>query len=139
MTENTIIRLNGNGPERTGLTSWKWPYPASGDGESEKVIDGDPVEIGYNYFSNYTGQLTAGVWECTPYTSQIDSYPVDEFCFILSGKVVITDADGRAETFKAGECFVIPKGLKCTWHMPETVRKFYVIFEDKGGAQQAAE
>lgn len=139
MTENTIIRLNGNGPERTGLTSWKWPYPASGDGESEKVIAGDPVEIGYNYFSNYTGQLTAGVWECTPYTSQIDSYPVDEFCFILSGKVVITDADGRAETFKSGECFVIPKGLKCTWHMPETVRKFYVIFEDKGGAQQAAE
>ncbi len=132
MAENTVIRLNRDGPEGTGLTF-------RGHCESENVIDGDPVESGHNYFTDKTGQLAAGVWECTPYTSQIDSYPVDEFCFILSGKVIITDADGRAETFKAGECFVIPKGLKCTWHMPETVRKFYVIFEDKGGAQQAPE
>ncbi len=131
MATQTVIRLNGNGPEGEGLEFW-------GHLESENIVAGNPVESGHNYFTDNTGQLTAGVWECTPCTSEIDSYPVDEFCFILSGTVVITDADGHAETFKAGECFVVPKGLKCTWHMPETTRKYYVIFKDKTGAKQTA-
>ena len=57
------------------------------------------------------------------------AYPVDEFCYILAGQVTITDGDGHAETFVAGDCFVIPRGLRCTWHMPETTRKYYVILD----------
>lgn len=131
MARKTVIRMDRNGPEGTGLEFL-------GNLEGENVVEGNPVETGHNYFTDGTGQLTAGVWECTPFTSRIDSYPVDEFCFILSGTVVITDGDGHAETFKAGECFVVPKGLRCTWHMPETTRKYYVIFEDKAGAKQTA-
>jgi hypothetical protein len=116
--------LNSDGPEGTGLPFW-------GNLENENVIEGDPVETGYNFFTDGSGQLTAGVWECTPCTTQTDSYPVDEFCYILSGTVVITDDAGHSETFKAGDCFVIPKGLSCTWHMPETTRKYYVIFDAK--------
>ncbi len=124
MAKMTVIRLNRDGPRETGLTFW-------GHLENENVIDGDPTEIGHNYFTDGTGQLTAGVWECTPCTTRIDGYPVDEFCFILSGTVVVTDDSGHAETFKPGDSFVIPKGLKCTWHMPETTRKYYVIFDAK--------
>jgi hypothetical protein len=128
MSENKVIRLDANGPAGIGLTFW-------GNLENENVIEGEPVETGHNYFTDRTGQLTSGVWECTPCTSQINSYPVDEFCYILSGTVVITDVEGNAETFKAGDCFVVPKGTKCTWHMPETTRKYYVIFEDKSTAE----
>ena len=124
MASKTVIRLDRDGPEGTGLTFW-------GHLENENVIEGDPTETGHNYFTDETGQLTAGVWECTPCTSQTDSYPVDEFCYILSGTVVITDGDGRSETFKAGDCFLVPKGMACTWHMPETTRKYYVIFDNK--------
>jgi len=124
MTKVSVIRLSSEGPESAGLPFW-------GHLENENVIEGDPTETGYNYFTDATGQLTAGVWECTPCTSQFDSYPVDEFCFILNGTVVITDNAGHAETFKAGDSFVIPKGLKCTWHMPEITRKYYVIFDAK--------
>ena len=124
MAKMSVIRLNRDGPQGTGLTFW-------GHLENENVIDGDPTEIGHNYFTDGTGQLTAGVWECTPCTTRIDGYPVDEFCFILSGTVVVTDDSGHAETFKSGDSFVIPKGLKCTWHMPETTRKYYVIFDAK--------
>jgi uncharacterized cupin superfamily protein len=125
MAETTAIRLNRDGPEGTGLPFW-------GNLEGETVIEGDPVETGFNYFTDRSGQLTAGVWECTPCTTLIESYPVDEFCYILSGTVVISGEDGRTETFTAGDCFVMRKGTKCTWHMPETTRKYYVIFEDKG-------
>jgi uncharacterized cupin superfamily protein len=124
MAKTSVIRLNRDGPEGVGLQFW-------GHLENENVIEGEPTEIGHTYFTDSTGHLTAGVWECTPCTSQIDAYPVDEFCVILSGTVVVTDGDGRAETFKPGDSFVIPKGTKCTWHMPETTRKYFVIFDAK--------
>ena len=122
MTELSVTRLNRDGPEGAGLEFW-------GHLEAENVIAGDPVESGHNFFTDATGRLTAGVWECTPCTSQIDSYPVDVFCLILSGRVILTDAAGRAETFEPGDCFVVPKGLECTWHMPVLTRKYYVILD----------
>jgi uncharacterized cupin superfamily protein len=100
-----------------------------GNCDSEDVIAGTPVETGHNYFVDETEKLSAGVWECTAYTAVFDAYPVDEFCHILSGRVIITDGEGKAETFLPGDCFVIPRGLKCTWHMPETTRKYYVILD----------
>ncbi len=127
MTGKSFIRLNRDGPEGVGLPFW-------GHLENEKIIEGEPTETGFNYFTDTTGKLTAGVWECTPCTTQIDSYAVDEFCYILKGCVVLTDGDGRSETFREGSCFVIPKGMECTWHMPETTRKYYVIFDSTAGA-----
>ncbi len=124
MAKTSVIRLNSNGPDGGGLPFW-------GNLENENVVEGSPVETGHNFFTGGGGQLTAGVWECTPCTIQTDSYPVDEFCYILSGTVVISDDAGHSETFKAGDCFVIPKGTSFTWHMPETTRKYYVIFDAK--------
>ena len=128
MSGDSVIRLNRDGPEGAGLPFW-------GHLENENVIDGEPTETGHNFFTDATGKLTSGVWEVTPCTTQADAYPVDEFCIILSGTVVITDGAGRAETFKAGDAFVVPKGTPCTWHFPETTRKYYVIFDtDAAGA-----
>ena len=124
MSQTSVIRLNSEGPDGAGLQFW-------GHLENETVISGKPTETGHNYFTDSTGQLTAGVWDCTPCTSEIDSYPVDEFCFILSGMVVLIDGSGHAETFRPGDSFVIPKGIKCAWHMPETTRKYYVILDAK--------
>jgi hypothetical protein len=124
MAKTSVIRLNSNGPDGGGLPFW-------GNLENENVVEGSPVETGHNFFTGGSGQLTAGVWECTPCTTQTDSYPVDEFCYILSGAVVITDDAGQSETFKAGDCFIVPKGTSLTWHMPETTRKYYVIFDAK--------
>jgi len=120
----SVVRLDRDGPEGTGLTFW-------GHLENENVIEGGPTETGHNDFTDSTGQFTAGVWECTPCTSRIDSYPVDEFCTILGGTVASTDDEGHAETFKPGGSFAIPGRLKCAWHMPETTREFHLTFDAK--------
>ena len=124
MSQTSVIRLNSEGPDGAGLQFW-------GHLENETVISGEPTETGRNYFTDSTGQFTVGVWDYTPCLSEIDNYPVDEFCFILSGMLVLTDGSGHAETFRLGDSFVIPKGMKCTWHMPETTRKYYVILDAK--------
>jgi uncharacterized cupin superfamily protein len=59
-------------------------------------------------------------------------YPVNEFMTVLEGEVVIVEED-RSVSIKAGESFLIPKGLRCRWTQASHVRKFFVIFDDASG------
>lgn len=127
MADLVPILLEPHGPEDGGLVQW------------EKIADegltaGTPVQRGHNYFEDDTSQLSAGVWDCTPMTTVLEPYSVNEFMLVLEGSVTIVQADGVAETFGAGDCFVIPKGLPCSWQQTEYIRKFYVIFDDSSGA-----
>jgi hypothetical protein len=121
--------------ERGGLGGKK--MQAWGDWAKDRLLAGRPKESGYNFYTDDTKQLIAGVWECTPGMAEIVDFPYDEFCILLEGSVVITDASGHKETYGPGDGFVIPKGFNGTWSMPVTVRKYYVIFEDKLSAKLA--
>ena len=57
----------------------------------------------------------------------IDAYPCDEMMTVLAGSVTITDAEGEAHVFKAGDTFFIAKGAPCTWTITEHMKKFYMI------------
>jgi len=124
MSQSPIIRFDSDDPEGSGLQFL-------GNLESENVLAGNPVETGHVYFKDAGGEMSARVWECTACTSEIASQPMHEFCLILSGEATITDGDGTAQTFKAGDSFLIPMCTKNTWHIPETVRKYFVLFGNK--------
>lgn len=123
MTDQTVISFSNNGPANTGLQQWD-EIPA------ETLVSGSPVQRGHEYFSTAGGTLTAGVWDCTPMEEQFGDYSVNEFMIVLEGSIEIIDQHGTVEIFKAGESFVIPKGLPCTWRQTEYAKKFYVIFDD---------
>ena len=72
--------------------------------------------------------MVVGIWECTPYAEVFESYPGDEFCQVLSGKVTLTDADGHESTFVAGDSYVVPKGFKGTFRVVESMRKYYALY-----------
>ncbi|MEE8534557.1 MAG: cupin domain-containing protein [Kiloniellales bacterium] len=126
MTASTI-RLLPQGDEQSGLQPTQYVDRAN-------LLEGDPTEQGHNFFTNARGNVMAGVWECTPCKERIDSYPVDEMMTVLAGSVTVADADGNAQTFGPGDTFVIGKGFRGTWHITETLRKFYMIVEPEGGA-----
>lgn len=92
--------------------------------DPEKVLAGDPVHRTWNLEER--DGLWAGVWESTPGTWRI-AYEEWEYCRILSGVSVITDAEGRAHRVQAGDGFVIRPGFAGTWEVVETTRKEYVI------------
>jgi uncharacterized protein len=94
------------------------------------ILAGSPETTAQNYYTDASGSFFSGVWESTPGKWRI-SYTEDEFCAILSGKVVLTSEDGIAESFAAGDAFVIPAGFKGTWETIEPVRKLYAIHERK--------
>jgi uncharacterized cupin superfamily protein len=116
----TAIRLLPNGDPETGLG------PAEAVNRAN-LLDGNPTEQGHTFFSTDDGAVTAGVWECTPCLELIERYGVDELCVVLSGRLIVTDDQGHAETFGPGDAFVMPRDFKGTWHITETLKKYWMI------------
>ncbi|HWK64895.1 MAG TPA: cupin domain-containing protein [Rhizobiaceae bacterium] len=99
--------------------------PEHGAPAPDRLISGDPRFTTWSA-EEAEGGLFAGVWESTPGKWRIE-YGEWEFCHILFGVSVITEAGGAARTIKAGDSFVLRPGFKGTWEVLETTRKEYVI------------
>ena len=123
MSSPEIIRFEPNGPADRELERVHELTP-------DDLEEGDPTELDYGYYTSPCGRLTAGVWDCTPHVGKLEAYAVDEFMLVLDGSVTIVTQDGHEETFRAGDAFAIPKGLVCQWKQTESIRKYYVIFDD---------
>ena len=96
-------------------------------------VDPSAPTTTHNWYEDPSGVLASGFWSSKPYKAAID-YTEDEFCYILEGRVRLTDSAGKVEEYKAGDAFVIPKGFKGAWETVEAVKKFYVIHTPKADA-----
>lgn len=64
-------------------------------------------------------------WECEP--SQFDwEYSAEETAYLHEGKVKVNTGSEEIEV-NAGDLVTFPKGLKCSWHVIEKVRKVYTF------------
>ena len=102
-----------------------------------ELDSGNPVQNGHFYVNDAASGLMAGVWDCTAMTTVMAPYPVNEFMILLDGEVTMIEENGRETLVRAGESFIIPKGLPCQWKQPGYVKKFFMIFDDKSGADPA--
>jgi hypothetical protein len=102
--------------------------PAAEEGRPSNVLAGDPKTRTLNYFTDASERFFAGVWESSPGKWRV-SYTENEFVALLSGRVVLTADGGAAETFVAGDAFIIPAGFAGTWETVEPVRKLYAIYQ----------
>lgn len=125
MNSPSIIRFEPMGPGGE-LERWE-DIPAS------ELESGNPVQRGHFNLKDDKHGVSAGVWDCTAFTSKQGPYPVHEFMVVLEGSVTIVEADGRETTVNPGDSFVIPKGLVCQWKQPGYLRKYFVIFDDVSG------
>ncbi|MBI3996743.1 MAG: cupin domain-containing protein [Candidatus Omnitrophica bacterium] len=63
------------------------------------------------------------IWTKEP--SQFDwHYDEQEMCYFLEGQVIVKTKDGEV-SLKKGDFVTFPKGLDCTWHVKQAVRKHY--------------
>ena len=70
-----------------------------------------------------------GFWEGEPGWVRFESWPYNEVCVILSGRVAVEDESGQRAVFGAGEAFVVPFGFQGTWHTLEPTEKIFVGIE----------
>lgn len=101
-----------------------WPTIAA-----EELESGNPVQRGLTLLDVPAHGFSAGLWDCTAQTSVWMDQPSHEFMLLLEGEVTIVEAS-RESTFRAGDAFVLPQGLRCQWKQPGYVKKIWVTYED---------
>ena len=77
------------------------------------------------------GELFVGAYQAAPAKLTLDGYPYDEFMFLLSGKISITNENGDLEEFYPGQALILKKGFKGTFEMHGNVRKIAIVNGDK--------
>lgn len=96
----------------------------------DEFTGADTTELNATFFETALetggGAVSTGTWLCAPCRCEIEKFPVHEMMTILEGSVTVT-ADGKAETFTAGDTLFIAKGTQCVWEITETLRKFYMV------------
>ena len=111
------------------MPDFRYLTPAAAEAEverpaPEKVISGDPVHTTWNVEDR--DGLYCGIWQSTPGKWRI-AYDDWEYCRILEGHSVITDANGAEHALGPGDSFILRPGFSGTWEVLETTRKDYVI------------
>ncbi len=97
---------------------------------ADRLLEGNPEHRVWNYFTDSTQTFFAGRWSGTRGKWRV-RYTENELCVMTSGRVVITSDLGDANTFVAGDAFVVPAGFSGTWEVLEDCSKVYAIFEPR--------
>jgi len=73
-------------------------------------------------------ELNVSIFECTPAktdhrTRASDS---DEFVYVLSGKLILTEPNGTVHQYQPGDSLVLPVGYTGTWEMQGSYREIAI-------------
>ncbi len=88
-----------------------------------------PGEYCITPFHGDNEKFFAGVWTADPHSQDFDSYPMDEVCVVLSGKITLTETGKDPQVFTTGDAFGLKKGTRVTWTQEANTRKIFVILE----------
>jgi uncharacterized cupin superfamily protein len=130
MNPLSVIRLEPDGPDNAGLI--------------RDELDPDdfqsplPVQSTYAYYDDEGAGLYVGVWETGTMQEKFQPYGMDEFMWIIQGRVVMVEPDDKETIVDAGEAFVIPRGYPCSWKQEGYLKKFYMIYENPDGSMPEA-
>src|SRR5688500_13286946 len=74
-------------------------------------------------------QLRASIFESTPAKTDHRTRPtdVDEFVYVLSGKLILTEPNGTRHGYVPGDSLVLPIGYTGTWEMQGNCRELVVL------------
>jgi hypothetical protein len=78
-------------------------------------------------------ELRAEVFESSPAKTNHRTRPTDgdEFVYVLSGKLILTEPDGTVQEFRPGDSLVLPMGYAGTWEMQGNYRELAVVMQKK--------
>jgi uncharacterized cupin superfamily protein len=73
-------------------------------------------------------ELSVSIFECTPAKTDHRTRPndSDEFVFVLSGKLILTEPNGTVHQYQAGDSLVLPVGYTGTWEMQGNYREIAI-------------
>ncbi|MBZ5577935.1 MAG: cupin domain-containing protein [Acidobacteriia bacterium] len=80
----------------------------------------------------FTGkELRVEIFESTPAKTNHRKRPTDgdEFVYVLSGKLILTEINGTRHEYRPGDSLVLPVGYTGTWEMQGNYREIAVVIQ----------
>jgi uncharacterized cupin superfamily protein len=100
---------------------------ATEDYEPFMVGDKQAGEVHWLTQTNSSGQACySGLWRCEPMTFEYE-FPGNEMFQVLQGKLLIELAAGDKISVQQGDILSFDKGVKSTWTIQSSFKKFFVI------------
>ena len=115
MTANSPITVLRDTHPLPVLDACKW-----------EKLEGDPHTVNLNAYTSEDGSKIMGTWICTPGKWYVE-YVKWEYCDFRECYCIITPEGKEPIHLRAGDIFVIEPGMKGTWEVVETVRKYFVF------------
>jgi uncharacterized cupin superfamily protein len=119
------VRFDTNKMAGVGLTA----IPP--DGYKDILVGG---QLNMRVASMFEGKdLRASIFESTPAKTDHRTRPTegDEFVYVLSGKLILTEPNGKAHEFLPGNSLVLPAGYTGTWEMQGNYREIAVVMNKR--------
>ncbi len=101
------------------------------DAYSDILVAG---ELNMRVASLFEGQeLRVSIFESTPAKTDHRTRPtdVDEFVYVLSGKLILTEPNGTVHEYTPGQALVLPVGYTGTWEMQGNYRELVVLMQKR--------
>ncbi len=115
--DTLLVRLDADKLAGIDLDDYA-PYP------DDMVLSGKSQHEKYPFHHN---ELFVGAYQAEPATLLLEDYPYDEFMYVLSGKIIISDNNGSSEEFSPGQALVLKKGFSGTFEMQGPLRKIAIM------------
>ena len=76
-------------------------------------------------------ELRVSIFESTPAKTNHRKRPtdVDEFVYVLSGKLILTETNGKSHEYRPGDSLLLPVGYTGTWEMQGNYRELVVLMQ----------
>jgi uncharacterized cupin superfamily protein len=78
-------------------------------------------------YEDTTGKFLAGTWASGAFESRRRPFPYNKFAYVENGSITLTDAEGAAQIFNAGDALFIARGTKCSATVENGVRLYFAI------------
>jgi hypothetical protein len=78
-------------------------------------------------YKDTTGRFLVGSWASEAFESGQRPFPYNEFAYVHDGSITLTDAEGAAQVFNAGDAFFIPEGVECSATVANNVRLYIAV------------
>ena len=80
-------------------------------------------------YKDKTGRFFSGTWASEIFESAQRPFPYNEFGYVYDGSITLTDAQGVAQIFNAGDAFFVPKGVVCNASVANNVRLYFAVIK----------
>jgi uncharacterized cupin superfamily protein len=81
------------------------------------------------YYEDATGKFFSGMLVSEAFASEQRPYPHNEFAYVQDGSITLTDAQGTAHEFVAGDAFFVPQGVECSATVANSVRLYITVIQ----------